>query len=71
MDGVPTLIKKETFKQEILIMGKLFTNEKETKRAIKAAVDQYEIHRRYTLAKHKRSRKNRAKNKRAKLRGNS
>ena len=50
---------------------KLFTNQKETKRAIQAAVDQYEIHRRYTLAKHKRGRKNRAKNKRAKLRGNS
>ena len=41
MDGVPILIKKETFKQEILIMGKLFTNEKETRRAIKAAVDKY------------------------------
>ena len=49
----------------------LFTNEKEIKQAIKAAVDQYEIHRRYTLAKHKRSRKNRVKNKRAKLRGDS
>ena len=53
------------------MMVKLFENEKETKRAIKAAVDQYEIYRRYTLAKHKRSRKNRAKNKRAKLRGDS
>ena len=52
-------------------MVKLFENEKETKRAIKAAVDQYEIYRRYTLAKHKRRRKNRAKNKRAKLSGNS
>jgi len=52
-------------------MGKLFENEKETKRAIKAAVDQYEIYRRYTLAKHKRRRKNRAQNKRTKLRGNS
>ena len=52
-------------------MGNLFTNEKEIKRAIKAAVDQYEIHRRYILAKYKRSRKNRAKNKRAKLSGNS
>ena len=49
----------------------LFTNEKETKQAIQAAVDQYEIYRRYTLAKHKRGRKNRAQNKRAKLRGNS
>ena len=49
---------------------KLFENEKETKRAIKAAVDQYEIYRRYTLAKRKRSRKNRAQNNRAKLRGN-
>ena len=52
-------------------MVKLFENEKEIKRAIKAAVDQYEIHRRYTLAKHKRGRKNRAQNKRAKLRGDS
>ena len=50
---------------------KLFTNQKETDGAIKAAVDQYEIYRRYTLAKHKWSRKNRTKNKRAKLRGNS
>ena len=50
---------------------KLFTNQKETDRAIKAATDQYEIHRRHTLAKHKRSRKNRAQNKRAKLRGDS
>jgi len=52
-------------------MGNLFTNEKETKRAIKAAIDQYEVHRRYTLTKHKRRRKNRAKNKRAKLRRTS
>ena len=52
-------------------MEKLFENEKQIKGAIKAAVDQYEIHRRYTLAKHKRSRKNRAKNERPKLRGNS
>ena len=37
-------------------MAKLFTNEKETKRAIQAAVDQYEIYRRHTLAKHKRNR---------------
>jgi hypothetical protein len=49
----------------------LFTNEKETRRAIKAAVDQYEIYRYNTPAKHKRGRKNRAQNKRAKLRGNS
>ena len=52
-------------------MVKLFENEKETKRAIKAAVDQYEIYRNNTLAKHKRSRKNRIKNKRTKLRGDS
>ena len=52
-------------------MGKLFENEKETKRAIKAAVDQYEIYRNNTTIKHKRSRKNRAQNKRAKLPGNS
>ena len=51
-------------------MGNLFTNEKETKRAIKAAVDQYEICRNNTPAKHKRGRKNRDQNKRAKLRGN-
>jgi len=50
---------------------KLFTNQKETDRAIKGAVDQYEICRNNTPAKHKRSRKNRAQNKRAKLRGNS
>ena len=49
---------------------KLFTNQKEIDRAIQAAVDQYEICRHNTLAKHKRSRKNRAQNKRAKLRGN-
>ena len=49
----------------------LFANQKETDRAIQAAVDQYEIYRNNTLTKHKRSRKNRAKNKRAKLRGNS
>jgi len=49
----------------------LFTNEKETKRAIKAAVDQYEICRNNTLAKHKRRRKNRAQNRRTQLRGNS
>jgi hypothetical protein len=52
-------------------MGNLFTNEKEIKRAIKAAVDQYEICRNNTSIKHKRGRKNRAQNKRAKLPGNS
>ena len=52
-------------------MGNLFTNEKETKRAIQAAVDQYEIYRNNTTIKHKRSRKNRAQNKRTNLRGNS
>jgi len=52
-------------------MGNLFTNEKETKQAIQAAVDQYEICRHNTLAKHRRRRKNRAKNKRTQLRGNS
>ena len=52
-------------------MVKLFENEKETRRAIKAAIDQYEICRNNTLAKHERSRKNRAKNRRAKLPGNS
>jgi hypothetical protein len=50
---------------------KLFTNQKEVDRAIQAAVDQYEIYRHNTLAKHKRSRKNRAKNKRAQLRRTS
>ena len=49
----------------------MFTNEKETRRAIKAAVDQYEVHRRHTLVRHQRTRKNRAQNKRAKLPGNS
>ena len=52
-------------------MVKLFENEKETKRAIKAAVDQYEIYRNNTLTKHKRGRKNRAPNKRTQLRGDS
>ena len=52
-------------------MGNLFTNEKEIRQAIKAALDQYEIYRNNTLVKHKRGRKNRAQNKRAKLRGNS
>ena len=38
-------------------MGKLFTNEKETRRAIKAAVDKYnEVYSNNTLVKHKRSR---------------
>jgi len=50
-------------------MVKLFTNEKEIKRAIQAAVDQYEICRNNTSVKHKRARKNRAQNYRAKLRG--
>jgi len=48
---------------------KWFENQKEIDRAIKAAVDQYEIYRNNTLAKHKRGRKNRAKNYQAKLRG--
>ena len=52
-------------------MVNLFTNEKEIKRAIKSAVDQYEIYRNNTLTKHKRGRKNRAKNKRTQLRGDS
>jgi len=67
--GSLTLIRKETFKLKYLTMAKLFTNQKEVNRAIQAAVDQYEIYRNNTLAKHKRNRKNRAKNKRAKLRG--
>jgi len=50
-------------------MVKLFTNEKEIKRAIKAAVDQYEIYRNNTPIKHKRGRKNQAQNYRAQLRG--
>ena len=62
MDGVPILIKKETFKQEILIMGKLFTNEKETRRAIKVAVDKYnEIYNNHTVVKHQRSRHSKSK----------
>ena len=47
----------------------LFTNEKETKRAIQAAVDQYEKCRRNTLAKRKRNRRNKTKAQR-KLRSN-
>ena len=43
----------------------LFTNEKEIKRAIQAAVDQYEKYRRNTLIKRKRNRKTRIKNKRS------
>ncbi len=39
-------------------MAKLFTNEKEIKRAIQAAVDQYEKCRRNTLIKRKRNRRN-------------
>ena len=39
----------------------VFTNEKETKRAIKAAVDQYEKCRRNTLVKYKRNRRNKTK----------
>ena len=46
-------------------MAKLFTNEKEIKRAIQAAVDQYEKYRRNTLIKRKRNRKTRIKNKRS------
>ena len=42
----------------------LFTNEKETKRAIKAAVDQYEKCRRNTLIKRKRNRRNKTKTQR-------
>ena len=62
MDGVPILIKKETFKQEILIMGKLFTNEKETRRAIQAAVDKYnEICSNHTVVKHQRNRHTKSK----------
>ena len=45
-------------------MVKLFTNEKETKRAIQAAVDHYEKYRYHSSIKRKRSRKNRTKNKR-------
>ena len=43
----------------------LFTNEKETKRAIQAAVDQYEKCRHHSTLNRKRGRKNRIKNKRA------
>ena len=41
MDGVVTLIKKDTYKQDILKMAEnMLTNQKETKRAITAAMDQ-------------------------------
>ena len=45
-------------------MARLFTNQKEIDRAIKAAVDQYEKCRHHSTLKRKRSRKNRTKNKR-------
>ena len=61
MDGVLILIKKETFKQEILIMGQLFTNEKETRRAIKAAVDKYNEIYSNTTIKQQRSRHRKSK----------
>jgi hypothetical protein len=69
--GLPILTRKDICSREVSRMANLFTNQKEIKRAIKAAVDQYEIYRNNTLAKHKRGRKNRAQNKRSKLRGNS
>jgi len=43
-------------------MGKLFTNEKETRRAIQAAVDKYnEIYCNHTVVKHQRSRHTKSK----------
>ena len=43
-------------------MANLFTNEKETKRAIKAAVDKYnEIYSNHTVVKHQRSRHTKSK----------
>ena len=43
-------------------MVKLFTNEKETRRAIKAAVDKYnEIYSNHTVVKHQRSRHTKSK----------
>jgi len=45
-------------------MAKLFTNEKEIKPAIQAAVDQYEKCRRNTLIKRKRNRRNKTKTQR-------
>ncbi len=50
-----------------LIVHDFLTNPKETKRAIQAAVDQYEKYRRHSSIKHKRNRKNRVKNSRPKL----
>ena len=50
MVGLPILTRKDICSREVSRMANLFTNQKEIKRAIKAAVDQYEIHRRYTLA---------------------
>ena len=62
MDGVPILIRRDIFKQEILEMGKLFTNEKETRRAIKAAVVKYnEIYGSDSVIKHQRSRHRKSK----------
>ena len=42
-------------------MVNLFTNEKETRRAIKAAVDQYEIYSNHTVIKYQRSRHRKSK----------
>ena len=43
-------------------MAKLFTNEKETRRAIKAAVDKYnEIYSHHPVVKHQRSRHTKSK----------
>ena len=56
MDGVLTLIKKVMSKPKYLIMGKLFTNQKEIDRAIQAAVDKYnEIYSSNSSVKYKRS----------------
>ena len=70
LSGFPT--EKNLAGRVDIYKEKLFTNEKETRRAIKAAVDKYnEIYRNNTLTKHKRGRKNRAQNRRTQLRGNS
>ena len=65
MVGLPILTKRGIFSREVSRMANLFTNQKETDQAIKAAVDQYEKYRHHSSIKRNRNRKNRAKNKRS------
>ena len=67
--GVPRNLVNGLLKWRMpaLIVYDFLTNPKETKRAIQAAVDQYEKYRHHSSIKRKRNRKNRVKNSRAKL----